>query len=408
MWCGLAGARGVQVTSPVLIDGEADRQTRFAVEDVDTRLTVVNFTDIAAIYGEAVAKGALSIVAKRIEHFIGSRHAQVVVGPDPAVIIVRRQKGSIAEFSQLLSVAVRSTVMSPISHSDVEVVFGIVIGDLPRETPIAMSAQAGFRSANYRSDMAAVVAAFSAISSGRLYFAEQAVAASDGSSKELYRECLVRVGGEAGQAIMPGAFLPAVERLGLTQAFDALVVDMTIGALQRRPDAVLGCNISGRSVEFDDWWEEAIAQLSELPCLATRLVIEITETADLPDIASAKRLVEALQLCGCRIALDDFGTGYNTIDRARELQPDIIKIDRSYIKESRDDVAPYALLRHLVGLADAIAPIVVVEGIESQSDLVRALTAGVSWVQGFHIDGWNDGGMNGRRSHPMVETRGVA
>jgi len=344
-------------------------------------LFLANILDIQDVYGRSVARGVVEALVDRLERFIGHRHAQIAGEPNTGRISIVSHEGR-SGLDQLLVGAVSAAALAPVSIDGTEIVASLAFGGVVRNSPQRIATRS---TAEYRANMAAAVAAHAALLDGQLRFVEQAVSSSGCDAAQLYRERLARIGTVAGQTIMPAAFLPALERLELTRAFDALVVGLTIEELRRRPDAVLGCNISALSVAFDGWWYLILSELGADRSLAQRLVIEITETAQVPDEVSAGRLLEALRACGCRIALDDFGEGHSSIARARWMRPDIIKIDRSFIASSQDGSAPYAFLRRLVGLADILAPVVVVEGVDCQSGLESARLAAARWVQGFFV-----------------------
>ena len=75
------------------------------------------------------------------------------------------------------------------------------------------------------------------------------------------------------------------------------------------------------------WWDEIKERLRCAPDLARRLVVEITETAAIPDISDAARLVSDLRRVGCRVAIDDLDAGFASVRQLLALAPDIVKIE---------------------------------------------------------------------------------
>src|SRR3546814_13668250 len=71
--------------------------------------------------------------------------------------------------------------------------------------------------------------------------------------------------------------------------------------------------------------------------IATRLIVEITETAALQDIDETSRFVSALRALGCKVALDDFGSGFTTFHHLKALTVDVVKIDGSFIRDIRSE-----------------------------------------------------------------------
>ncbi|MBU1329758.1 MAG: EAL domain-containing protein [Gammaproteobacteria bacterium] len=174
-----------------------------------------------------------------------------------------------------------------------------------------------------------------------------------------------------------------LEDYGVMRHLDHCVVQHLIATLQANPGLHLGCNISAQSAAFDEGWERTLATLTAAPQLAARLIIEITESTAFSNIAHAVDFVRRLQGVGCRVAVDDFGSGFGTLEFIQKCQPDIIKVDQGYVRRARDQALSEKTLEHLVGLCRTLAPVVVVEGIETIGDHALVLRAGGEWGQGY-------------------------
>lgn len=234
----------------------------------------------------------------------------------------------------------------------------------------------------YQSDIVDASELFELLSNDRLTLAWQPIRSAVNDRDVLYHEALSRrIGGECDEL---GQRIPAAERLGLCQAFDRYVVERVIARLRADPAAVLGVNISAQSAVLLGWWNAIVAELRERPDLAQRLVIEITETAELPPLSLAVAFAETMRKLGCRIALDDFGAGHSSLRTMLALQPEIVKIDGFFIQSAGLSPAAEDLFGHLVGLARALGAVVVVEGIETAEQADLALFHGVQWHQGRH------------------------
>jgi len=126
------------------------------------------------------------------------------------------------------------------------------------------------------------------------------------------------------------------------------------------------------------------ATLSRRRDVASRLVIEITETAPMvPE--DGRRFVSRMKHLGCRIAIDDFGVGFGVKTGIEVGQPDIIKVDASFIAGARAGQAGLRRFRGMVSLARDLAGCIIVEGVEDVDDLAVVRRAGVQWVQGYHF-----------------------
>lgn len=264
-------------------------------------------------------------------------------------------------------------------------------------------------SARYRDDMAAAAEVFSAIGTGQLAsglaaienqpgfgqprregrqvaLAWQAVRSAGDVSGILYHECLIRLIDSEGNIHPPSGLLTALERLGLVRALDHYILSAVITELENNPGVTLGANISAQSAQLDGWWQGIEQRLAGDRSLAKRLVIEITETTAMPSISVATAFTSRMRSLGCMIALDDFGAGFTSIRQLLALKPDIAKIDRLFIARAGQSVEERAAFVHLVGLACALVPIVIVEGVENDEQSQLAFEAGGGWQQGYLHD----------------------
>lgn len=235
----------------------------------------------------------------------------------------------------------------------------------------------------YRADMAKAADLLRAISTDHIALAWQPVVHA-GNDAILYRECLMRVF-DRGRNLLPIAeLLPSIERLGLARVLDDAMASRVLDELEATENVVLGVNISAQSAVFDGWWQPVAERLRAAPSLAARLVIEITETASFPSVSRAVSFVAEFHALGCRVALDDFGVGYASIRQLLALRPDIVKIDQSFVARTGSSHHERDVFGRIVGLASTLAPIVIAEGIETESQKDLAEQAGAVWQQGYH------------------------
>lgn len=222
-----------------------------------------------------------------------------------------------------------------------------------------------------------------AIAARRLSFVVQPIHATDGGERVLYVESLARMRAkDSGALIFPGSFIPSLERVGMTRRFDVFAVGAMIDLLDENADISIGCNISAQSALEDECWGAIFKTLAARPEIASRLVIEITETAPLV-AGKGRRFVNRLRGLGCRIAIDDFGTGFGVQTGIEIGAPDIIKLDGSFVKAARTGELGRTRLGGMASLASDLADCVIVEGIETAADLEMVRELGISWAQGY-------------------------
>lgn len=224
---------------------------------------------------------------------------------------------------------------------------------------------------------------FVAIEEDRLFFRREAICAIDVPADILYCEILVRMKVDES-VLLPGRFIPALERLSLMRPFDCFVLRRTLDALRAAPQAHLGCNVSAQSARDDHWWKSLFLELAAEPELAARLVVEITESTSVSPV-DGRAFVRRLRGLGVRVAVDDFGVGFSAT-AARVCEPDIIKVDRSFLRRVRQGTLSAAEFNRLVRMARCIAPLLVIEGVETPDDVRIARDAGARWIQGYYLN----------------------
>lgn len=338
-------------------------------------LAVRNLSDIADAFGEGLAARVLVGLAERIERLSGLSADSVTIGPDGVYFSVVPEG----------VVALLPTAVAPVCIDGANVVMALAVSSL-NGSPAA--ACGSLPSRKIADDMMLVSEVYDGVRAGRSSLLLQPISRPPllGSGSEiLYWECFPRLAGKLGGALSPATFVPALERLELTRFFDLHVVHSTIDLLKCGRAISLGCNISAQSAVDDEWWGGVMDALAEDPGVAARLVIEVTESSPVWSAPECVRFIERMRSLGCRIALDDFGKGFHSIDLARECRPDIIKIDAGFLSRGDRKQREVQLLTHLISLANALADVVVIEGIEGEADLAIAAECGAFWMQGYHI-----------------------
>jgi EAL domain-containing protein (putative c-di-GMP-specific phosphodiesterase class I) len=119
--------------------------------------------------------------------------------------------------------------------------------------------------------------------------------------------------------------------------------------------------------------------------IADRVVIEITEHAQVDDYDALQTALAPLRERGAQLAIDDVGAGFANLRHILRLAPDLVKLDLSLTQEISRDPAREALASSLVSFADGVGASIVAEGISSDEDLTLLRALGVDYGQGFHL-----------------------
>jgi EAL domain-containing protein (putative c-di-GMP-specific phosphodiesterase class I) len=199
-------------------------------------------------------------------------------------------------------------------------------------------------------------------------------------------EALARWTAPNGTQIPPETFVAAVEGAGLGALLDAMVLDIACREVAAANlDLDLHVNIGATRLcdtAFDGEVRRTLARHGIAP---SRLVVEITETVPIVDLAEAALQIARLNALGVRVALDDFGAGYNSLTYLHALPVQIVKLDRGLAVGAEPD-RDVTLYRSVVGFCDGQGLEVIAEGIESDAQAEKVFAAGCRLAQG-HLFG---------------------
>jgi EAL domain-containing protein (putative c-di-GMP-specific phosphodiesterase class I) len=223
-----------------------------------------------------------------------------------------------------------------------------------------------------------------ALREDRLLFAFQPVVCA-ATGKVDYFECLLRMRDEEGVIVSGAEFITIAEELGWIGLIDRFVLRKTVQELAADPQVRLGLNISGITVCDRPWLRSLTSLLRHRRDIACRLVVEITETAALGEVAASARFVDTLRQAGCRVALDDFGAGHTSLRYLQMLPVDIVKIDGSLVRNLANRPQTRIFLRHLLGLINGLGSTTVAECVENAADAALLRAEGVGYLQGHHL-----------------------
>lgn len=186
-------------------------------------------------------------------------------------------------------------------------------------------------------------------------------------------ECLVRWYDEELGWIYPDEFIPIIESHGLDVELDRYVLDRAVKylaslELSESDEFFLSVNICPRDFANEQLIPHITRLLSTYQIPPARLLLEITENTLLDDITLTNEVLRTLRTHDIRIAIDDFGTGYSSLSYINQLEVDVIKIDREFIRKypEEDDGK---LIRSIMRMANDLSMTFYVEGIETEEQL---------------------------------------
>jgi len=201
-------------------------------------------------------------------------------------------------------------------------------------------------------------------------------------------ELLLRMKGDRGKLIAPGAFLPAAERFGLIHAIDRWVVGRAIQLVAETMDRVprVGINLSGESIVGDPHLLAMIEQELERSSVdPSKLIFEVTETAAIANMPEATRFARGLTDLGCSLALDDFGTGFGSFYYLKHLPVSYVKLDGEFIQNLPRSEVDEHMVEAIVGVSQALGIKTVAESVADEETIAMLQKHHVDYAQGYYV-----------------------
>ena len=187
--------------------------------------------------------------------------------------------------------------------------------------------------------------------------------------------------------IPPGEFIPIIERTPLAMRVTAWVIDSALHQLASWAlagiELQVSVNVSAANLEEADFLAQLQERLARHGVPASRLELEVTESAMMAEAGKALELLGHIADLGVHIAIDDFGTGYSSLAYLQQLPAHVLKIDQSFMRGLAENDRNHALVKTMISLAHEFGYRVVAEGVESREVLSLLAAAGCAEGQGY-------------------------
>jgi diguanylate cyclase (GGDEF)-like protein len=210
----------------------------------------------------------------------------------------------------------------------------------------------------------------------------------------IFYEVLARMNSD-GKLLLPRSFLPTAERFHLLPEIDRQIIGKTVPHLAALGDLHLAINLSGQSfadATLPDFIESCFKTGEVDP---SRVIFEITETAVISNLPAARTMMHRLRATGFRFSLDDFGVGFSSFNYLKELVPDYLKIDGSFIPDAKTDQKQWIFVEMVNDIAHRLKIESIAECVEDELTLTNIRRIGADLGQGFFFG----------RPQPVVESR---
>lgn len=174
--------------------------------------------------------------------------------------------------------------------------------------------------------------------------------------------------------VSPDSFIPLADESGLIVEIGAWVMREACSQGRRWHEqglVELSMSVNVSAVQFAQprLLETVRTTLEDTGFPPEKLVLEITESVLMKDAETTIGMLKALKNMGVRISMDDFGTGYSSLSYLKRFPIDIVKIDKSFVRDISEDEDDAAIIRLIIALARSLRLTTVAEGVETPEQL---------------------------------------
>ncbi|MGN6610868.1 MAG: putative bifunctional diguanylate cyclase/phosphodiesterase, partial [Angustibacter sp.] len=380
-----------------LASASAARQVAVLYLDLD------GFKSVNDRFGHAAGDELLRIVAERLAALTGTRGCVARLGGDEFAVLLL----DVTDVAQVEMVCQR--VLAAVRREAVVAGHGVLVGtsigvvvssggeeaaEVMRNADMAMYSAKGLGKSQYaiyegslRDDRILRLELIEALRAGiehELVVHYQPVISLE-SGRIGGVEALVRWR-RGGALVPPDLFIPAAEDSGLIVPLGQRVLAQVVADIPQLVAAAgrpidLAVNMSAHQLHDPDFVDHVRTAATAFG--ASRLVLEMTETVLVQDDPHTAETLHRLTSAGARLAIDDFGVGFSSIGYLQHLPVDILKIDRSFVRDIDALPRARALVDAILVMASALELDVIAEGIERESQAEVLRVAGCADGQGF-------------------------
>jgi EAL domain-containing protein (putative c-di-GMP-specific phosphodiesterase class I)/GGDEF domain-containing protein len=199
-------------------------------------------------------------------------------------------------------------------------------------------------------------------------------------------EALVRWTHPERGALRPDEFVPLAEETGRIAALTEWVLRRAVVDQRRLGELgyplTVSINLSGRLIGNPDFTRTILAIAGSA---SGELVLEVTETAIIHDLAAAQQTLAAIRAAGIGVSIDDYGSGLSSLGYLKHIPCDELKIDKTFVLNLGEDRTDAILVASVISLAHSLGLKVVAEGVETEGALMRLSAMGCDLAQGYFI-----------------------
>ncbi|OBI05554.1 putative bifunctional diguanylate cyclase/phosphodiesterase [Mycobacterium scrofulaceum] len=202
-------------------------------------------------------------------------------------------------------------------------------------------------------------------------------------------EALVRWQHPALGLLLPDSFIAVAESTNAAGKLGRWVIRTACAEFSKwrslglGRDVMLRLNVSPVQLVANGFVRTVAESIAEFDIDAGSVCLEITERIVVGDVEHTQRTLATLKEVGVQIAIDDFGTGFAVLSHLKSLPVDMLKIDTTFVRELGSNSGDLAIVRAIIGLAEAFDLQLVAEGVETPAAALTLMRHGCYRAQGF-------------------------
>lgn len=223
-----------------------------------------------------------------------------------------------------------------------------------------------------------------AVEAGKLHAVYQPMFTPDGSRIDCCEALARWIHPEKG-SIPPNIFVQVAEEMGIVAGITRFMINQACQDCVSWPEPLaVSVNLSAQDLRSDDIIGIVTEALEASGLVPSRLHLEVTESCLMDEVATVRSILADLRSKGITIAIDDFGTGFSSLSYLDSLPVDVVKIDRSFVRDITTDSRRFKLLCGIVDLSRALSLHIVIEGVETLEQLALIVEKNLAdIIQGY-------------------------
>lgn len=201
-------------------------------------------------------------------------------------------------------------------------------------------------------------------------------------------ESLIRWNSHELGFLMPMDFIPLAEHLGLIVMIGEYFLRKACQVNKKWSDhgqeKKLHVNLSIVQLVQNNIVDTITNIIKDTGVNPENIILEITESLAINDMSNMKKVIDSIKKLGVGIALDDFGTGYSSLSYIKQMNFDIIKVDKNFIDDIASDDYAQTFIKLITELSEKLGAKVCVEGVEDTEQIKVLKEMNINMIQGYY------------------------